>query len=193
MKILICGDSFSVNSTDGWTAMLASNYTITNLSQAGCSEYRILKQLQSVTLANYDLIIINHTSPYRVYIKEHPIHKKDKMHHSCDLLYNDVLGHSSNKTMSIAKGYFETIFDIDHAKDIYQLLLEKIDQLTSDSNTIHCCHLEWDNLYEFKEFIYFNSVWKQHPGNTNHYSLIGNQTVYNILKSKIIKIYNRTE
>ena len=51
MKILICGDSFAADWTvkypgQGWPNMLAEIHEVTNLAQAGCSEYKILKQLE---------------------------------------------------------------------------------------------------------------------------------------------------
>jgi hypothetical protein len=58
-KLLICGDSFAADWTvkvkeKGWVNLLAQDYKVTNLAQAGCSEYKILKQLQSVNLDKFD-------------------------------------------------------------------------------------------------------------------------------------------
>jgi hypothetical protein len=193
MNILICGDSFSSRTGNrGWPELLEQDYNVTNISQAGCSEYRILKQVESVDLSLFDAIIINHTSPFRVYIKEHPIHKDDTLHHSCDLIYKDVNEHRKHNVMQIAKDYFENIFDIDHAKDMYKLILEKIDRLTATIPTIHCSHLEWDDLYHFKNFIYFNDIWKNCCGQVNHYNSTGNEIVYSSIKDKLIKICIRT-
>jgi hypothetical protein len=193
MNILICGDSFSARTGNGgWPELLEQDFNVTNASQAGCGEYRILKQLESVELPVFDAIIINHTSPFRVYIKQHPIHKDDALHHSCDLLYEDVNSHRKNNVMKIAKDYFEHIFDTDHAKDMYKLMLEKIDLLTAAVPTIHCSHLEWDTLHHFKNFIYFNDVWKNYRGLVNHYNSTGNEIVYNAIKDELIKICNRT-
>ena len=56
MHLLIIGDSFaadwSVKYADkkGWPNFLAEKYSVTNLAQAGCSEYKIKKQLDSVNL-----------------------------------------------------------------------------------------------------------------------------------------------
>lgn len=192
MNLLICGDSFSARTgKNGWPELLEHEYNVTNISQAGCSEYRILKQIEAVELSLFDVIIINHTSPFRVYIKEHPIHKDDALHHSCDLLYEDVNAHRKNSVMKIAKDYFENIFDTSHAKDMHELILEKIDLLTATVPTIHCSHLEWDTLHHFENFIYFNDIWKKHQGLVNHYNSKGNEIVYNSIKEKLIKIYTR--
>jgi len=193
MNILICGDSFSARTgNSGWPELLEQDYNVTNISQAGCSEYRILKQVESVDLSVFDAIIINHTSPFRVYIKEHPIHKNDTLHYSCDLIYEDVNEHRKHKVMKIAKDYFENIFDLSYAKDMYRLVLEKIDLLTMSVPTIHCSHLEWDDLHQFENFIYFNDVWNQYRGLVNHYNSAGNEIVYSSIKSRLIKICTRT-
>ena len=61
-KILICGDSFSSDwspeypDCQGWPNLLAKDYKVTNLSQAGCSEYRIYKQIKSKNLDNFDFV-----------------------------------------------------------------------------------------------------------------------------------------
>ena len=63
MELLIIGDSFSAdwsikyNDYLGWPSLLLEHYQITNLSQAGVGEYKIYKQLLSVTnLEKYDII-----------------------------------------------------------------------------------------------------------------------------------------
>ena len=61
-RLLICGDSFSTDWTKkyegiGWVNMLEKNYKITNISQAGVSEYKIYQQLNSVDLSKFDKTI----------------------------------------------------------------------------------------------------------------------------------------
>jgi hypothetical protein len=183
MNMLICGDSFSVGSSKhSWANLLKQNFNVVNLSQAGCSEYRILKQLESVDLKKFDKIVVNHTSPYRIYIKEHPIHKNDTLHHSCDLIYSDVASYADNDIMRIAKEYFENIFDMDYAKDIYKIMLSAIDNLTANNDTMHCSHLEWDYLYLFKKFLNLNDIWTSNKGEFNHYSIEGNKIIYQTIK-----------
>ena len=48
-NILICGDSFAADWTKkydgtGWVNMLTKDHTITNIAEAGVSEYKIYKQ-----------------------------------------------------------------------------------------------------------------------------------------------------
>jgi hypothetical protein len=95
-KILIIGDSFSSDWSKkykdypGWPNLLAQDFDMTNLSQPGCSEFRILKQLKSVDLNEYDFVIISHTSPSRIYTRQHPIHSGDPLHSESDLIFTDI-------------------------------------------------------------------------------------------------------
>ena len=64
MKILIAGDSFATvwpDSQLGWPTLLAKKYSVVNLAQAGIGEYKILKQIQSQEINNFDLVIVSHT------------------------------------------------------------------------------------------------------------------------------------
>ena len=71
-KILIIGDSFACvwpNEVTGWPTQLAQQYDVTNLAQAGVSEYKILKQLLNFEKENpwwqhdFNCVIVSHTSP----------------------------------------------------------------------------------------------------------------------------------
>ena len=49
-NILICGDSFAADWTkkyngNGWVNMLCNDFNITNVAEAGVSEYKIYQQL----------------------------------------------------------------------------------------------------------------------------------------------------
>ena len=77
MKLLICGDSFAADWTvkykgHGWPNLLSQSFEVTNLARAGVCEYKIYNQLLSVDPSAFDVIIISHTSPFRLYVKEHP-------------------------------------------------------------------------------------------------------------------------
>jgi hypothetical protein len=100
-RVLIIGDSFgadwSVKYRDypGWPSLLARVYSVVNLAQAGISEYKIYKQLLSVTdLDSYEYVIVSHTSPYRVTTNSHPVHANDLLHNNADLIFNDIEYHS---------------------------------------------------------------------------------------------------
>ena len=95
-RILIIGDSFACSQTSnknniGWPELLKNDYEITNLAQAGASEYKIYKQLKSVNIEEFDNIIICHTSFFRIPIENHPIYLNNELHKNCDLIFaNDV-------------------------------------------------------------------------------------------------------
>ena len=134
-KLLICGDSFAADWTvkvkgKGWVNLLEQNYKVTNLAQAGCSEYKILKQLQSVDLDRYDLVLVSHTSPYRLYVREHPVHSKDILHKNSCLLYSDVLEHLPKyPELKPVVEYFDKYFDIEYAEHMHSLLLQEIEEI----------------------------------------------------------------
>jgi hypothetical protein len=186
-SILICGDSFSADwsieyaQCTGWPNLLEQNYKVTNLSQAGCSEYKIYLQVLSVIdqLDSYDKIIISHTSPYRLYTKNHPIHSSDKLRAHSDLLYQDIKYHSQTQKMLLPLvSYFENYFDLEHAKFVHGLTCEKIENILQSYCTVHLSHIGWESLYQFKKMLQFNNLFQQYPGLINHYSAHGNQLVY---------------
>lgn len=187
MKLLICGDSFASNWSGkypdslGWPLLLAEHFEVTNLAQAGCSEYKILLQLLSVDLTKFDRIIVSHTSPYRLYVKKHPVHT-DILHGNSDLIYSDVKEHSkTNKNLLPVVEYFEKYVDLDYMEFVHNLICQEIDQLTKPFRVVHCTHFEWDQLYLFSYMKNFKALNDQHPGLINHYNDTGNRLVYQAL------------
>lgn len=189
-KILIAGDSFSADWSKkypaclGWPNMLSDDYQITNLSQAGCSEYKIYLQMTSTDLAAYDAIIISHTSPYRWYVKDHPVHAKDKLHHASDLIYNDVAAHvSAHPELEPIVVFFEKYFDLEHAKFVHNLICEKIETLIPLSmRVMHIQNFDSTGMYQFKNFMDFYPTFQSHSGLINHYSDHGNKIIAKQLK-----------
>jgi hypothetical protein len=101
-KILICGDSFAADWSKkyegkGWVNMIENDHVITNIAEAGVSEYKIYKQLISFDLTQFDLVIVAHTSPYRVVTRLHPVHYNNSLHKHADLLFGDIEYHYKNK------------------------------------------------------------------------------------------------
>jgi hypothetical protein len=189
-KLLICGDSFAADWTVkvkgvGWVNLLEQDYKVTNLAQAGCSEYKILKQLQSVNVDNYDLVLVSHTSPFRLYVNEHPVHNKDKLHKNSCLLYSDVMEHLPNhpKLKPVAE-YFEQYFDVEYAEHMHNLLLREIEEFCPQK-TLHVSHIDWKHLHEFDNFINFKEVFTKHRGSVNHYTEEGNQIVYQSVVNRL--------
>ena len=56
-KLLIAGDSFAADWTikykgEGWVNTLCKDYDVTNIAQAGVSEYKIYNQLKKIDTFN---------------------------------------------------------------------------------------------------------------------------------------------
>jgi len=176
LKVLLCGDSFAADwsvkyhDTCGWPNLLSKKTELSNIAAAGCSEYSIWKQLRSVDLKQFDKVIISHTSPYRIYVKQHPIHKDDVLHKHADLIYSDSVEHR----LDTVRDWFENYFDLKYAIDIHQMIMQEINRM--GDNILHIGHMEISAPYDF-EFIDFSDLWKKYPGDINHYSNVGNKKV----------------
>ena len=186
-KILITGDSFAADWTKkyngvGWVNMLENVCDVTNIAQAGASEYKIHKQLQSVNVNDYDYVIVSHTSAYRIPVKEHPIHWDDILHKECDLIYSDLKCHDYNDLAKIGIDFFENLFDPDYFVFIHKLILDKIN--LNYPNIINITF--FDSFNECDNMIYLEEVFLENKGLINHLNDNGNQIVY----EKIINTIN---
>lgn len=194
MKILISGDSFAVDYkivdqlAYGWPNYLADRYSVTNIAQAGVGEYKIVKQLESVDMDLFDLVIVVHTSPYRVHIKEHPLHANNTLHKNCDLLYSDLEQSKQKHDPVVAAGldYFKYVFDIEYYNNIYSLILDKIHSLTDHHKTLHLTFFDNTQItYPFEHFKNLHSVFETYPGSVNHLNPVGNDHVVKQIESWI--------
>ena len=187
MKILIAGDSFAAPWPDtklGWPDLLAEKHTVTNIAQAGISEYRILKQIESQNVVDFDIVIVSHTSPSRVYTKNHPLHKTG-FHQHCDLILNDVIDRSSffNPSLKAAQGYFKYHYDDEYQIDIYNLIRKQIKELISIPY-ISMSHVGIVNDLKIEDnHIDFSHLWSKERGSINHYTLEGNLKILENLES----------
>lgn len=187
--LLIIGDSFSANSDQtSWTKLL-SEFAVTNLSTNGSSEYRIFKKLINTELTQFDYIIIVHTSPYRIYIEDHPLYLNSQTHQNCDLLYQDIKCSKSTKFTQNVAWYFENVFNLEQANVVHSLLIDRMVELTATHQTLHLSFFENEKN---PNIINLNSIWKKHPGLVNHLDSTGNkkvakfiETVYNITKDPL--------
>ena len=173
--------------------MLAEQHEVVNLAQAGCSEYKILKQLESTDLNNYNQIIVSHTSPYRIYVKRHPVHHNDVLHKDCDLLYSDIKEHAvKNKNLIPIVDYIENYFDLDYAIYIHRLLCKEIEQLLESvaDRAIHIANIDYKNVYSFKNMISFDNLFASNSGSMNHYDAKGNEEVFKILSTTLKRNYH---
>lgn len=173
MNILIIGDSFATKcngSYPGWAELLEQKHTVTNLAQAGVGEYKILKQLQSVTASDYDCVIVSHTSPYRIHTLHHPLHKEG-FHKNCDFIYEDV----RNRLPDVEK-FFTEYFDLDYAIYIYRCIYDDITLKLKESRVIDTEELGIKNLFSM------------HRGNVQHLTQEGNIIFYKRIKEKLCQI-----
>jgi len=191
LKILVAGDSFAAEwpGYNSWVKLLANNYDITNVAQAGCSEYKILKQIQNTNLDDYDAVIVSHTSLSRVHTPNHPLHKEG-LHKDCDLLYNDIDRFSFfNPSLSAAKGYFKYHYDDQYYQTVYSLLRKEINSLLSNKIYVSMSHIEVAKLFIYEDnHLDFSEFWKTHKGSENHYNITGNQKIHDIVVDKINKL-----
>ena len=185
-ELLICGDSFSADWTKkykgvGWVNLLENNYNITNISEAGVSEYKIYLQLKSVDLTKFDKILVSHTSAYRIPIQEHPIHKDDILHKNCDLIFSDVSEHLDNPTMKIAYDFYSELFNHDYFIFINNLIYKEIYKLSPNATHITFFDSFYDNSVHKFEHLFIDN-----KGLINHLSNDGNFKMYKEI-SKLLK------
>ena len=192
LNILISGDSFAANwanSSSGWPSLLGLCFNVTNVAQAGVGEYKILKQIKSLDLNKFDLIIVSHTSPFRIHTPAHPI-KRVGLHESCDLIYTDLEANrdDKNESLTTALNWFRYHYDDEYQCDMYDLVRQEINRritipyLCLDHNPITSKHAFETNQFDFSD------VWAKHRGVVNHYSDQGNTIVFQTVKDQIEKL-----
>lgn len=198
-KILIIGDSFACewpNGLTGWPAQLAQKHNVTNLAQAGVGEYKILRQLLNFTKENtlwqqeYDCVIVGHTSPSRVHIPNHPVHKAG-LHKDCDLILNDIESRNSwfNKSLDTAKNWFKYHYDDQYQKDIYRLIRRDINKKLEQVVSLHMDNFGISNHFaEEQNLLDFSMIWPNYKGEINHYNNEGNQIVLAQIVDKLEQI-----
>ena len=196
-NILIIGDSFAADwSTKykdylGWPNLLAEQHTVTNLAQAGVSEYKIYKQLLSVKdLSVFDAVIVAHTSPYRVPTRLHPVHFNDSLHKDADLIYADIAYHSKriknifNRSLRGAYEFYNYHYDSGFFEDSYCLFRIEINRILEDKQVITLSTFNQQASMEANT-INLVDMLVTYPGLINHYSEFGNRLVYGSITSKI--------
>jgi hypothetical protein len=190
MKILIAGDSFAADWTvkypdqKGWPNLLAERFDVKNIAQAGVSEYRIYQQIMSVeNLYEYDFCIISHTSPHRSVTRHHPVHASDSLHQHADLMLNDINYHLHtlkgmfNRSLRAASDYIKYHYDIEFHETIYNLLKKEIDEKLLKNNTISISDLLF-KLNNNEQDLNLHELQTQYPGKINHFSIQGNQLIF---------------
>ena len=181
MKILIAGDSFAADwslkysKVVGWPNMLAKSHSVTNVAQAGVSEYKILKQIESINLFNFDAVIVSHTCFSRVHTYRHPTLSRDVLHSNCDLIISDVFNKKEvNESMQAAWGYFKYHWDETYYRDLYNIFRDKIDKrLMTVQKSIQI-----NNFEPIISDLSYRDLLKSHPGNINHFNEEGNLRIF---------------
>ena len=203
--ILILGDSLAADWSvkykqyKGWPNLLAEKYRVTNLAQAGVSQYKIYQQLESVKhkLDQFDIVIVNHTSPFRVPTISHPLLEFDEVHYNADLIYSDISYHANkfknffNKSLRAAKNFFDLHYDIEFFRRTSELYVKEINEILKDKNVITLNEVLSIEHYHYEDY-YRNdreSFLNKHKGKINHLSEEGNKIVYN----KLLEIINRID
>ena len=185
-KLLIIGDSFSANNTkDSWTQNL--HVPCYNFSTNGSSEYRIWKKICNTDLALYDMAIIVHTSPNRIYTVDDHMYPADHSHSHSDLIYNDVVNKQGNIYADHAIWWFENVFDLEHAEDIHRLLVADC----TTKITIPCLHLTFFDL-DIDNVVNLYPIWQSYPGSINHMDRNGNNIVAKKVDSMIKALYTNS-
>jgi hypothetical protein len=191
MNILIAGDSFATKSSTSnlsWMELLAEQHQMTNLAQAGIGEYKIYKQLCSVDVNEFDLVIVSHTSPSRIHTNNHPIHKSG-FHKNCDLILTDLIEHFQpfNTSLHTAKNFFKYHYDEEYQIDIYNLLRKQINDMILVPY-ISLSHVEIVNSLAIENHnINLSPLWEMERGNINHYTEIGNRFVFKRIQDELKK------
>lgn len=180
MKIGLFGDSFGYQKPSepfpSWVDLLATNHTVNNHSECGVGEYKILKQLQSANLAQYDQIIVTHTSYSRVFVEYNPLHALSEYHLNCDILYADIEGNKDEFSRA-GQLYFKHIYSDAYARDMHNLVLKEIVELIAYRPVIHMTHFDHTGLYPLPGLLEFNSLFLTNRGPVNHYNKDGNQAI----------------
>jgi len=192
MKLLVAGDSFAAEwpGSNGWPKLLAKDYKVTNVAQAGVSEYKILKQLQSITLDDYDVFIVSHTSPSRVHTPTHPL-PRTELHKDCDLIYSDIENRFDlfNPSLRSAKGYFQHHYDDHYYQTIYSLLRKEIYTILAKRKYLSLSHIEIAKYFIWEDnHLDFTDFWQANKGKENHYNEEGNQKICKIIVDNLHKL-----
>jgi hypothetical protein len=179
-KLLIVGDSFAASYPNqlNWASRL--NARVDNRAQAGVGQYKILQQLKS-HYQDHDRVLVVLTSELRVYIKNNPFYGTEHRHANADLIFADIESRRKDPWADRLLWWFGNVFDLDHARDINNLILAEIHRLLE----IKQCHWKavtffepYPGQYDFGGRLEnLNDIWKDHPGSINHLGTPGHDII----------------
>jgi len=187
MKVLLLGDSWAADWNTkysdylGWPNILKQHHQVTNVAQAGVSQYRICKQIEQVDINDFDIAICSITSPNRIYSKNNTAHIDDVLHSNCDLMFADLEyawdnGNTTEQTES-ALSFFKHHWDKEHADFVHQLLVDWCYNKLSAIPVIGTSNITDNDNFTNKWPKYVNGVdvFLQNPGTVNHMNEKGNK------------------
>ena len=179
------GDSFAAPITGADHAWYNNIGPVKNCAQAGIGQYKILKQIQNYYNTQTNVILVI-TSENRIHIEKNPFYSIGHYHENCDLIFSDVSSRKDQAAKHIS-WWFSNVFDLEHAKFMNNLLLEKMHSLITNSNLIPITFFEpYLGMYNFNETLLdLSYIWKTHPGNINHLDPAAHQIITNIIKQNL--------
>lgn len=182
-RILVAGDSYASdwNQDYEWWKLLAhlSGCEVDSIAQAGSSEYRILKSLTN--FEDYDIIIVFHTSPYRIYTEQNIIHQSSITHKNSDYLIGDTINHGGRIGKAM-KGYVEHLYNEEYSLYQHIKVLEDIIDITKNKHTFHTSGFDYNDIYHIPDFYNITKIWK---GNVCHMCREGNERIANFFLDKL--------
>jgi len=185
MKIAIVGDSFATDEVaDSWVALLRTQHHVTNLSQRGISQYRLLTMVEEnlSSILEHDYAILWHTNPDRVYVNNDITFPTRTLasHPHADLVAADSLNSSDTQWRRTAETYYRVFHDTQQQKLYHHLVVQYIQELMQPIRTVHCSGFVLPGtIYSFAGLV------QEHPGVVNHFDIAGNQIVFEYLTRNI--------
>lgn len=183
MKIAIVGDSFSSDSgLNSWITLLGKTHQVTNFSQRGISQYKILQIVDQNlnTLQSADKVIVWYTNPDRIYINhdvDYPTRHRST-HQFADMVASDILDKKEWK--NIAETYYKFFYNQELQNFISESVITQIRNLLG-TNIIECSGFNFAD----KKIKSFFEIRKQYQGKINHFNIGGNKIIYNWIKSSL--------
>lgn len=182
LKILIAGDSYASDwhTNKEWWKQLP--YDITNIAQAGSSQYRILKSLPNLEM--YDVIIIAHTSPYRIYTEHNLLHQDSITHKDSDYLIGDVIDKGGDMARAMKK-YVEYFHNDEYVMYQHRKICDDIINKTKDKPTLNISGFDYSDIYQFNDYLHIPSIVNYERGKICHMNETTNITLSYVIEEKI--------
>lgn len=181
-KVLIAGDSYASDWNEKWEWWKSLPYDITNVAQAGSSQYRILKSL-CVSL-DYDVIVIFHTSPYRLYTENNTLHTNSPTHKHSDYIIGDVIAKGGDISKAM-KSYVKYFYNEELVLYNHRKICEDIINITKHTTVIHASGFDYDDIFEFDDMTSIRHIAETQHGGVCHMNTTGNKMVADIIETKI--------